>query len=655
MAQQTALDAGEKMDLTAMNIEDLMNIKVTSVSKTEQKLSRTASAVFVIEREDVRNSGALNIPDLLRMVPGVDVAQITSSTWAIGVRGFNSRFSNKLLVMLDGRAVYAPSFGGVFWDTLDVPLENIERIEVIRGPGGSVWGANAVDGVINIISRNASETQGGLVTSGGGNLNQGFGMIQYGGALDKNKINYRIYSKYLNQNHLPNGAGQDGGDGWQLLKGGVRADAALSSQDTLAVQASMYTGREHIPAVTLISISPPNSQYIDAPVSVSGGYLQSVWNHAFSSRSDTTLGVSYTASRRDDVLMEARKTLTVDFQHHFRWGDRQNIIWGAGYRYSISRSNGGLAYSLNPSSAVDPLFSAFVQDELALVSERLYLTVGTKVERNYYTGWAAMPSARMAWQVNNRDMLWAAFSSAIRTPNETDIASRINVSAFPGPGGIPAMASILGNPNYQNENLYAYEAGYRTIISDKVSLDLAAYYNVYRNQQTLEPGAPFLESAPPPLHLVIPETFQNLMHGEAHGLEISTNWKVLPWWSLSPGYAWGRIHMHLDPASQDTTSIATAEGSTPRHSAQIRSRVNFPHGWDWDASAYFTGPLPRENVPAYTRLDTQLSWRWSERGTISLVGQNLLQDHHFEFQDFTQSIIANQMKRSAYAQVSWRF
>ena len=645
----------KKMDLTAMNIEDLMNIQVTSVSKTEQKLSRTASAVFVIEREDIRNSGALNIPDLLRMVPGMDVAQITSNTWAIGVRGFNSRFSNKLLVMMDGRAVYTPSFGGVFWDTINMPLEDIERIEVIRGPGGSVWGANAVDGVINIISRKSSETRGGLVTSGGGNLNQGFGTIQYGGALDKDKISYRIFTNYLNQNHLANGAGQDGGDGWHLLQGGFRTDAALSGRDTLVVQGNMYTGKEHNPAVSLISIGPPESQFLDASVNVSGGYLQSVWNHAFSPRSDTSLDVSYTASHRNDVLEEGRKTLTVNFQHHFRIGDRQDVIWGLGYRYSISHSNGNLAYSLNPASAVDPLFSAFVQDELALIPDRLYLTVGTKVERNYYTGWAAMPSARLAWQAGNRNMFWVAFSSPIRTPNETDIASRINTTAFLGTGGIPTVVSIFGNPNYKNENLFAYEAGYRTAIANKVSMDLAAYYNVYRNQQMIEPGLPFLESTPSPLHLVIPQSFQNGMNGEAHGLEISTNWKVLPRWSLSPGYALELIHMHLDPASQDTTSILISEGSSPRHSAQIRSRVSLPYGWDWDTSAYFNGPLKKENVPGYTRLDTQVSWGWSERGTISVVGQNLLSDHHFEFQDFTQSILANQVKRSGYAQVSWRF
>ena len=415
-----------------------------------------------------------------------------------------------------------------------------------------MWGANAVDGVINIITREASETRGGLVTAGGGNSNQAFGTIQYGGALAQKKIDYRIYSKYLNESELTNGAGQEGGDAWQMLQGGFRVDAALSSQDTLAVQGNLYSGREHNPAAYLLSISPPNAQFIDAIVNVSGGYLQSVWKHEFSSRSDTTLDVSYGSYRRDDVLEEGRKTLTVDFQHHFLWGDRQDIIWGLAYRYSISHSISNPTYSLNPSSAVDPLFSAFVQDEFALVPERFYLTVGTKVERDYYTGWVAMPSARLAWQATTRNMLWAAFSNSVRTPAETDIASRVNITAFTGPGGISEVVSLFGNPSYQNEGLYAYEAGYRAVFSDKASVDLAAYYNIYKNQQSLETGAPFLESTPAPPHLVIPETFQNLMHGEAHGLEISTNWKVLPLWSLSPGYAFELIHMHLYPGSNDS-------------------------------------------------------------------------------------------------------
>jgi iron complex outermembrane receptor protein len=637
-----------------MNIEDLMNLEVSSVSRRQEKLSRTASAVFVIGPEDIRNSGALNIPDLLRMVPGVEVAQLTSNTWAISVRGFDSRFSNKLLILLDGRAVYTPTFGGVFWDVLNLPLEDIERIEVIRGPGGSVWGANAVDGVINIITAKASDTHGGLIVAGGGNLEQGFGTVQYGGNL-ANRTDYRVYAKYQNEDHTPNGAGQNGGDGWHLLNGGFRTDSLLSTHDELVVQGNIYAGEENIPASQLASISSPIPQFIDAPANLSGGYLQSVWNHTFSTRAGTTLEVSYGTYQRNDALREGRKTVEIDFQHHLPWGGRQNILWGLGGQYTSSDSNGGFFVSLSPPSVKNDLFSAFVQDEIALIPDRLFLTVGTKLERNYYTGWAAMPSARVAWLINDQHMLWAAYSRPIRTPSETDVALRSNVSEFRGPGGLPAVIEITGNPNYGNETLTAYEIGYRTTVWKKLSIDFAAYYNDYTDQQTTEPGAPFLQSTPAPLHLILPLVYDNLMHGEAHGFEISMNWKPSHRWSVSPGYAFEEIHMHTAPTSQDTSSVAIAEGSSPRHSVQFRSQVDLSHGLEWSASAFFVGRLPAENIPAYTRVDTQLTWKWRERGTFSLVGQNLQQDHHFEFQDFLHSVNANQAKRSGYAMIRWSF
>jgi len=637
-----------------MNIEDLMNIKVTSVSKTEQKLSRTASAVFVIEREDIRRSGALNIPDLLRMVPGVNVAQISSNAWAIGVRGLNGRFSNKLLVMVDGRRVYSLTTGGVFWDVSTVPLEDIERIEVIRGPGGSVWGANAVDGVINIITRKADQTHGALVTAGWGNVDQGFGLVQYGGNLGK-KVDYRIFTEYLNRNHMPNGAGQAGGDEWHLLQSGFRADTTLSTKDTLMVQGNLYTGEENDPGTALSSVVSLNPQFVDLPASLSGGSIQSVWNHSFSERSDTSLEISYDTYQRNDLLREGRKTLNVDFQHHILWGGRQNILWGLAIRHTSSKSDGSLRVSLNPPAASYQLFSSFVQDEIALLPDRLYLTVGTKLERNYYTGWAAMPSVHLAWEIDDRHTVWGAFSRPIRTPNDNDTALRTNFAGSTGSGGIPLLFGIVGNPNFQNEKIYAYELGYRTMLSSKVSVDLVAFYNQYNDLQSIEPGVPFLESDPAPLHLVVPVTYENLLHGEAHGLEISASWKVLPKWTLSSGYAFEAIHMHTDPASQDASSAAIAEGSSPRHSAQLRSRVNLPHGLVWDTTAYFTDRLSSGNIPSYTRLDTQLTWNWMEQGTISLVGQNLLQDHHFEFQDPTHSIFANQVKRSGYAVIRWRF
>jgi iron complex outermembrane receptor protein len=644
----------QQQDLTQLSLEDLMNTKVTSVSKKEQSLSRTASAIFVISSEDIRRSGATNIPDLLRMVPGVDVAQIGANTWAITVRGFNGRFSNELLVLVDGRNVYTPTFGGVFWDVLDLPLEDIERIEVIRGPGGTIWGANAVNGVINIITKKASETQGGMVVGGAGNLDQGFGTVQYGGGLGKD-TNYRVYTKYFNQNHMPGLTGQDGADGWHLLRGGFRSDSRLSAKDTLMVQGDVYAGEEGNPASILPSVTSPGVQNFDFAVPLSGGFLYSAWDHAFSARSDTTLKFSFDRYKRDDQLMEHRKTFDVEFEHRFTWGARQEIVWGANYRNTDSDTHGDLEISLSPADVNMQLFSLFVQDEIAVVPDKLYLTVGTKLDHNYYTGLNALPSARVAWTPSLRHMFWAAVSQADRTPAETDTGSRIYFAGFPGPGGIPAVAALVGNPRFDDEGLTAYEIGYRTTVLEHLSIDLATYYNDYDHQETTEPATPFFETTPAPPHLVLPVTYQNLMHGETHGFEMAVNWKAADHWTLSPGYAFEQIQMYLDPTSRDPGSVLDAEGSSPVHSAQLRSHVDLVHGIGWDASAYFVDRLKNEQIPSYTRVDTELSWRWTEGLAMSLVGQNLVQDRHLEFVDNTGSVRSTLIKRSAYAKFTWQF
>jgi iron complex outermembrane receptor protein len=641
-------------DLTNHSLEDLMNIEVTSVSKTEQKLSRTASAVFVITQDDISRSGATNIPDLLRMVPGLDVAQINASSWAISARGLNGRLVNKLLVMVDGRTVYVPTFGGVFWDVQDLPLEDIERIEVIRGPGGSIWGANAVNGVINILTKKAAATPGAMVVAGGGNLDQGFGTMQYGGDSGKS-TDYRVYAKYFNQDHMPDPAGQSGADGWHVLRGGFRADSSLSSKDTLTVLGDLYSGREGLPTTVLTSIASPGPQGILTQVNLSGGYLQSVWNHVYSSRSDTTLQLSYDRYARSDAIGETRSSLDVDFQHHYAWRERQDVVWGFDYRYSASRSAGSLTASLNPASLNTQLFSAFIEDEIVVVPERLYVTVGTKLEHHYYTGFSAMPSGRVAWTPSEHHMFWAAASHVVRTPATTDVSLRANLGAFPGPGGIPALISLFGNPHFKNEGLVAYEIGYRATVREQLSVDFAAYYNSYSDLQTTEPSAPFFEPTPTPPHLVLPLTFGNLMHGETHGLEIAANWKLTNRWTLSPGYAFERIHMHLAPTSQDTESVGEAEGDSPVHSAQLRSDVILPRGLSWGVSAYFVDRLADASVPSYTRLDTSVSWQLGERTSLSVVGQNLLRDRHEEFFDFTGTAKTTLVKRSAYAKLAWRF
>ena len=641
-------------DLTERSLEDLMNIRVTSVSKKEQKLSQTASAVFVITQEDIRRSGALNIPDLLRMAPGVNVAQINGGTWAISTRGLDEQYSNELMVMVDGRTVYVPTFGGVFWDVFDLPFDDIERIEVIRGPGGVVWGANAVNGVINIITKKAGETRGTLAEAGGGNLDQGFATVRYGGKLGAN-TDFRVYTKYLNQNQLTDTHGQDGGDGWHLLQAGFRTDANLSPKDTLMIQGDIYGGKENSPTLFMPSLTSPALQPTILQVGLSGGFLQSVWTHVYSNRSDTTLQISYDRYRRTDNLRESRNTVDVEFQHHFSWGNRQNIIWGLGYRDSASETHGNFTISLNPANLNTQLPSGFIQDEIALVPGRFYLTVGAKAEHNYFSGWGIWPGVRASWKQNNQNMFWAAISEAARTPATLEADVRLNFGSFTNGSGTPVVIGLRGNPDFKNENLTAYEFGYRTTAISYVSLDFSTYFNSYDNQRTVEPGAPFLESNPLPAHLVLPVIYKNFQYGETHGFEVSASWKVNRRWNVSPGYALEQIHMHTSAASQNATANASAAGSSPRHSAQLRSHVNLWPAVDWDTSTFFVSPLTAQKVPSYTRLDSQISWKISERIALSIVGQNLLKNAHIEFQDDSEGSRTTEMKRSGFARLTWRF
>ena len=641
-------------DLSDKSLEDLMNTEVTSVSKKTQKLSQTAAAIFVITQEDIRRSSATNIPDLLRMVPGLDVAQINANIWAISARGFNQEFSNKLLVMLDGRPVYSPTISGVLWDALDLPLEDIERIEVIRGPGGTTWGANAVDGVINIITKKASDSRGGLAVAGGGNRDQGFGTAQYGASLGAH-TDYRVFAKYFNQDHLLSLTGQSGQDGWHSLHLGFRTDSRLGSNDDLGFEGDMYTAREGDLLGAFTSFASPGVINSFVETDFSGGYLQSNWAHRFSSRADTALQVSYDRFRRENSLGETRQTFNLDFQNHIAWGERQDIVWGVDYRYSSSITKGSLTFSLNPADLETQLFSAFVQDEITLIPGRLSVTAGTKLEHNYYTGFGVMPSARAAWKATAEQTVWAAVSRALRTPASKDTSSILNTGGFVQPGGLPVVIRIVGNPDFQNEELVAYEAGYRAELPKHVSIDISAYYNSYGQLQTSEPGVPFLEPLPAPPHLVLPIEYGNLMHGETHGVEVAASWKPAAGWTLSAGYAFERIHMHLEAASQDTQSLPAATGSTPQQWARLNSHVDFIRGISWDASATFNDRLTTQNTPAYTRVDMQFGWRARENLTLRAVGQNLAADHHLEFVNGPGIGISGLVKRSAYGEIEWRF
>ena len=638
------------LDLTDESLENLMNIEVTSVSKKQQRMSQVAAAVFVISQEDIRRSGATDIPDLLRMVPGLDVAQINANTWAISARGFNLQFANKLLVLIDGRAVYTPLFGGVYWDTQDMPLEDIERIEVIRGPGGTIWGANAVNGVINIITKSAAETRGGLVVLGGGNVYQGFGTTQYGGDLGGNS-EYRVFAKYLNDGYLPDLAGQNGDDGWHLLHGGFRADSTLSAKDTLTTEGDLYSGTAGAVIVHSI-IDPPSNVNVSRLAPLSGGNVLSRWHHSFSTRSDTTLQFYFDRyTRSGPEAREVRNTFDFDFQHHLAWGARQDLIWGVGYRRTSDHTLGTIDQAFVPANDAGNLFNSFVQDQITLKPGRVFLTVGAKLENSYFTGFDTEPAVRVAWTPSGRRTIWAAISNASRTPTRRDENLNAVLAALPG----PAEVLLLGNPNAKSEGVIAYEAGYRAQPLDRLSLDATIFFNSYTNLQSVE-ALPDMPQADPAL-LIHPETFGNDLHGHSSGLEVSADWKVGARLTLSPGYSFLQLHLHGHPNPDvlDAQSIADIQGTNPVHQAQIRTHLELPHRFSWDASAYFVDRLSAPMIASYTRVDTQLAWRMTESTELSLVGQNLLSDHRAEFNDQLQSVNSSLIKRSAYAKFTWRF
>ena len=653
-AQSPQPDPAGKKDLTATSIEDLMNVEITTSSKSEQKLSQTAAAVFVITQEDIRRSGANNIPDLLRMVPGMDVAQINANTWAISTRGMNARFSNELLVLLDGRPVYVYTFGGVNWDVLDLPLEDIQQIEVIRGPGGSVWGANAVNGVINIITKRAKDTHGTMVVAGGGNQQQGFGTLQQGGSI-KGNTDYRVFAKY--ENNVPEGAlsPPGGGDGWQTLRGGFRVDTAASTKDALSFEGDVYTNREGQPGTIFPSVTATQQQLIFPEVDLSGYYLQGEWTHTFSAHSETAFQISYDRYERDDFLGENRGTLYLDFHHHVAWGRRHDVVWGLGYEHSASTTKEDLTFYTVPPDLNIQVFSGFVQYQYAVIPDRLLFTAGTKLEHFPFSGFAVMPSARLAWTPGRKHTLWAAVSRALRTPAETDVTGHISVAGLPPQNGLPVILTIQGNPHVAPEEAVSYEAGYRAALSQHFLIDLAAYFTRYDDQNTAEPGAPYEVMTPLPAHLIFPLIYQNLEHGYSPGVEFYGTWKVTSRWSISPGYAFQRIILRNEFPSRDTTSIPEGEGSTPEHMAQLRSHVDLGRGLSWDTSAYFNSRLTDPVVPSYTRLDTVLSWKLRERAVLSLVGQNLVRDGHLEFVDPTGSALSTLIRRSAYAKITWTF
>jgi iron complex outermembrane receptor protein len=641
-------------DPTQMSIEDLLNVQVTSVSKKEQNLSSTAAAITVITQEEIRRSGATNIPDLLRMVPGVHVAQINANAWAISIRGFSDRYGDKVLVLIDGRSVYTPTSSGVNWDQQDVVLEDIERIEVIRGPGGTVWGANAVNGVINIITKSADATQGGLVTAGGGSQAAAQGMARYGGQAGKAGA-YRIFGDYANVANSPSPPGEQVVDGWHKIHGGFRSDWNLSPQDALTVQGDLLRTRESQTLDTLYSNNLPSEAIIDDQIKVSASDILARWTHNRANGSSFTLQGYYDQYNRLDAgLSEIRKTLDLDFQYHLTAGTRNDVVWGAGYRISDGDTTAGYAKSYLPAERTDNLFSTFIQDGIKLTNS-LVFTVGSKFEHNAYTGFEYAPSAQLAWALTKRQSLWTSVSRAIRQPALADIALQHDVATISLDDGGFGVVRIVGTPNRPAERLHDFEAGYRAEVSARFSFDATAFLSYYYGLQTGEPGTPYYTTAPGAIYLVVPTLSSALGHARDYGAEISVNLDVTRSWRISSAYSFLQMHAAGDPSSQDPNAGTIAYDS-PKHQWQIHSLLNLTRRLDWDTSLYHVGALPDagdDPTPAFLRLDSRIGWRVGESMELSVTGQNLLTPRHAEFGD--DLMFHTLVPRSVFAKISWRF
>lgn len=648
-------------DLTELSLEALMDIRVTSVSKKPQKLANAAAAAFVISQEDIRRSGATSIPELLRMVPGLQVARIDANKWAVSIRGFNGRFSNKLLVLKDGRSIYTPLFSGVYWEHLDTPLEDIERIEVIRGPGAALWGANAVNGVINIITRNSEDTKGGLLTAGGGSSEQGFATLRYGFRLNED-TNLRVYGKYANHGPGQYQTGSDAHDAWQSGSTGFRLDSVLSARDSMTVQGDYYAG-SYDETYSLYDLITPGVAKTEQSFATSNGLnLLTRWQHALSDTDSVSLQFYYDHYHRGFLeLGETRDTADLDFQHRLRLGKRQDVVWGLGYRYSHDHLTTSPYIVFADTEKGTSLLSGFIHDEISLLPEKLALILGARLEHNDYTGFEIQPNARLLWTPTPHHSFWASISRAVRTPSRGDqgINYRFQtLTATPPLIPLPTRVEINGSGSFQSETVIAYELGYRTCPTSRISLDLALFLNQYDRLRVPQPGLPYAEL---PTNLVQPYTLSNKMHGHTYGAEISATWKPCDWWRLQATYSYLCSIMYLDAGSDDKLAQinrSDAAAGSPRHQGSIRSGFDLGRRVEldlWLRVVDRVDYIDQVSIPGYATMDIRLAWKPLKTLELSLVGRNLFQSHHPEYIPEFINTTASETPRSLYGKLTWKF
>lgn len=647
--------------LLQLSIEELLEQKITSVSRQETTVGHAAAAVFVITEEMIRRSGATVIPELFRMVPGMNVSRIDGNKWAVSARGFNQRFGDKLLVMVDGRTVYNPLFSGVYWDAIDYPLEDIQQIEVIRGPGASMWGANAVNGVINIVTKDVDNTQGTLLSSGGGSEERGFITARHGGGGED--LAYRVFGKAFTRDELNAVGGGDAHDGWDGGSGGVRVDWDSDENNTFMFDAgltrSIAEREDFRPQVT----SPFIFQNQESE-NTSDGHILSRWEHTISSTSKTAVQLDWSHFDRESsngVSGLRWDTYNIDFQHTFLLAEHHQAIYGLNYRvidaFLDSSIDDGFITSFPPAALAPQLFSAFLQDEISIVPERFAITIGSKFEHNDFTGFEVQPTIRGIWTPSETQTVWAAISRAVRTPNlsERGLTTTLLPVATDPTAIFPRLSR---DPSFDSEQLLAYELGGRTMLATDLTIDIAFFYYDYDDLRTNETGA--LEPGPVPGTAILPIHVVNKMEGESYGFELAVTKKIIEGWNVSGAYSY--LEMHLNPDAGIPDTAKAPEDQSPEQQFYIRSAFDLPYDLELDLIGRFIDTVSGFNVSGgggvpntvndYISLDTRLAWRPMEELELTVVGQNLLDSDHVEAGSASLRAPIVEIPRGVYAKAT---
>jgi iron complex outermembrane receptor protein len=643
-------DQANDKPLKQLTLAELGNVEVTTTSKEPEEVWKTPAAVFVITQEDIRRSGATSIPEVLRLAPGVEVARVDSDHWSVGIRGFGAVLGSKVLVLIDGRSVYTPLFAGVYWQVQATPLEDIERIEVIRGPGGTIWGANAVNGIINIITKSAKDTHGSMVSLGGGNVDQGTGGFRYGGGNSAG-FNYRVYGMGFTRGAEFHPVGTNF-DEWRMGQAGFRTDWDGGTRDTFTFQGDIYSEGAG-EATTYALYSPPSQVNAYGTADLTGGNLLGRWKRVLNEGSDFQLQAYFDRTNHfEPEFGETRDTFDIDFLHHLTLPGQQNFLWGVGARVSPSNLVQTVpTIDFLPHHLTDHIYSGFVQDEIPFFNRRLSLTLGSKFQHNNYTGFEVQPSARLLWNRTPRQSFWGSVSRAVRTPSRVD--EDIQLTDFATVTPLPIYLRASGNRQFRSEELIAYETGYRTLVTSHFYLDLALFYNDYNDLYSFQVGAPFLEPSPLPVHAIIPLLTSNGIRGTTKGFEVSPDWKPSSWWELRTSYSYLEMQLENKPGSNDPTSIPGYEGSSPRHQVVIQSFVNLPKKLEFDQTYRYVSALPAQTVASYQTMDARFGWHITRELELSVGGQNLLQPHFAQYGGDPGGPV--EVKRSAYAKLVWRF